>query len=84
MVDAEAKKFGGDRVGFGVVREGESGDKEVKVFAIMVFDSKVINHQRKDDVTGDMTKETGGGGLEEAVGGKMREKTVLRQLACLL
>jgi hypothetical protein len=71
-------------VGLGVVEEGKSGDEKVKVFAVVVFDSKVIHHQRKDDVTGDMTKETGGGGLEEAVGGKMREKTVLRQLACLL
>ena len=51
VVDVKAKKFGGDRVGFGVVKEGESGDKEVKVFAMVVFDSKVINHQRKDDVT---------------------------------
>ena len=67
-----------------MVEEGKSGDEKVKVFAVVVFDSKVIHHQRKDDVTGDMTKETGGGGLEEAVGGKMREKTVLRQLACLL
>ena len=67
-----------------MVEEGKSRDEKVKVFAVVVFDSKVIHHQRKDDVTGDMTKETGGGGLEEAVGGKMREKTVLRQLACLL
>jgi hypothetical protein len=71
-------------VGFGVVKEGESGDKEVKVFAMVVFDSKVINHQRKDDVTGDVTKETGGGSLVKAVGGKMGEKTVLGQLPCLL
>ena len=84
MVEGEAKKFGGDRVGFGVIEEGESGDEEVKVFAMVVFDTEVINHQRKDDVTGDVTKETGGGGLVEAVGGKMGEKTVLGQLACLL
>ena len=51
---------------------------------MVVFDSKVINHQRKDNVAGDVTEETGGGGLVEAVGGKMGEKTVLRQLACLL
>ena len=84
MVKGEAKEFGGDRVGFGVIEEGESGDKEVKVFAMVVFDSKVINHQRKDYVTGDVTEETGGGGLVEAVGGKMGKKTVLGQLACLL
>jgi hypothetical protein len=84
VVDVKTQKFGGDRVGFGVVKEGESGEKEVRVFAMVVFDSKVINHQRKDDVTGDVTKETGGGSLVEAVGGKMGEKTVLGQLACLL
>jgi hypothetical protein len=51
---------------------------------MVVFDSKVIHHQRKDNVAGDVAEETGGGGLVEAVGGKMGEKTVLRQLACLL
>ena len=30
MVKGEAEKFGGDRVGFGMVEEGESGDEEVK------------------------------------------------------
>jgi len=84
MVKGETTKFGRDGVGFGGVEEGEGGNKVVKVFAMVVFDSKVINHQRKDDVTGDVTKETGGGSLVEAVGGKMGEKTVLGQLACLL
>ena len=51
---------------------------------MVVFDTKVIYHQRKDNVAGDVAEETGGGGLVEAVGGKMREKTVLGQLACLL
>ncbi len=84
MVKGKAEKFGGDRVGFGMVEEGKSSDEEVKVVAKVVFDSKVINHQRKDDVAGDVTEETGGGSLVKAVGGKMGEKTVLRQLACLL
>ncbi len=47
-------------------------------------DSKVIYHQGEDDVTRDVTEETGGGGLVEAVRGKMGKKTGLRQLACLL
>jgi len=84
VVKGKAEKFGGDRVGFGVIEEGESGDEEVKVFAVVVFDTEVIHHQRKDNVAGDVAEETGGGGLVEAVGGKMGEKTVLRQLACLL
>jgi hypothetical protein len=71
-------------VGFGVIEEGESGDEEVKVFAMVVFDTEVIHHQRKDNVAGDVAEETGGRGLVEAVGGKMGEKAVLGQLACLL
>jgi len=58
-------------VGFGVIEEGESGDEEVKVFAMVVFDTEVIHHQRKDNVAGDVAEETGGRGLVEAVGGKM-------------
>jgi hypothetical protein len=44
---------------------------------MVVFDSKVIHHQRKDDITGDVTEEAGGGSLMEAVGGKMGKKSVL-------
>jgi hypothetical protein len=84
MVKGKAKEFGRDGVGFCVVEEGKSGDKKVKVFAMVVFDTEVIYHQRKDNVAGDVAEETGGGGLVEAVGGKMGEQTVLRQLACLL
>ncbi len=51
---------------------------------MVVFDTKVINHQRKDDVAGDVTEETGSGSLVKAVRGKVREKTVLGELACLL
>ncbi len=50
----------------------------------MVFDSKFIYHQGKDDVARDVTEETGGGGLVEAVRRKVREETGLRELACLL
>ncbi len=67
-----------------MIEEGESGDEKVKVRAKVVFDSEVIYHQRKDDVTRDVTEETGGGSLIEIVGGKMGEKMVLGQLACLL
>ncbi len=44
-----------------MVEKGKSGDKKIKVFAMVVFDSKVIYHQHKDDVTRDVTEETGGG-----------------------
>ena len=60
MVKGKAKEFGRDGVGFGVVEEGKSGDKKVKVFAMVVFDTKVIHHQRKDNVAGDVAEETGG------------------------
>ena len=84
MVDSKAKEFGGDRMSFDVIEKGEGEDKEIKVRALVVLDSKVIYHQGKDDVTRDVTEETGGGGFVEAVRGKMGEKTVLGQLACLL
>ena len=84
VVKGKAEKFGGDRVGFGVIEEGESGDEVIKVFAMVVFDSKVIYHQREDNVTGNVTEETGGGGRVKAVGGKVGDETVLGQLACLL
>jgi hypothetical protein len=67
-----------------MVEKGKSGDKKIKVFAMVVFDSKVIYHQHKDDVTRDVTEETGGGGLVKTVRGKVRDKAVLGQLACLL
>jgi hypothetical protein len=63
----EAKKFGWDRVGFGMVEERKSWYKEIKVCAVVVFDPKAINHQRKGDVAGDVTEETGGGGLVKTV-----------------
>ena len=84
MVNSKAEEFGRDGVGFGVVEEGEGGNKVVKVFAMVVFDSKVIYHQREDNVTGNVTEKTGGGGRVKAVGGKVGEETVLGQLACLL
>ena len=67
-----------------VIEKEEGGDKEVKVRALVVLDSEVIYHQGKDDVTRDVTEETGGGGLVKAVRGKMGEETCLGQLACLL
>ena len=84
MVNGEAKKFGGDGMGFDVIEKGEDGDKKIEVRALVVLDSKVIYHQGKDDVTRDVTEETGGGGLVEAARRKMGEETGLRELACLL
>jgi hypothetical protein len=84
VVNGEAKKFGGDRMGFDVIEKGEDGDKKIEVRALVVLDSKVIYHQGKDIVTRDVTEETGGGGLVEAVRRKMGEETGLRELACLL
>ncbi len=50
----------------------------------MVLDTKIIYHRGKDDVTRDVMKDTGGGGLVEAVRRKIGEETGLRELACLL
>ena len=43
MVKGEAKKFGGDGVGFGVVEGRETRDKKVKVGAVLILDAKVVN-----------------------------------------
>jgi hypothetical protein len=67
MVNSKAKKFWGDGMGFDVIEKGEGGDKKIKVRALVVLDSKVIYHQGKDDVTRDVTEETGGGGLVDTV-----------------
>ncbi len=77
MVNGKAKEFGGDRMSFDVIEKGEGGDKEIKVRVLVVLDSKVIYHQ-------DVTEETGGGGLVEAVRSKLGEETGLRELACLI
>ncbi len=42
--DREAKKLGGDGVGFGVVQGGETRDEKViKVEAERLFDAEVVN-----------------------------------------
>ncbi len=41
--DGEAKEFGSDGMGFGVVKGRETRDKKVKVRAKRVFDAKVVN-----------------------------------------
>jgi hypothetical protein len=43
----EAKKLGGDEVGFGVVKGRETRDKEVKVRAVRILDAKVVNDWTK-------------------------------------
>ncbi len=84
MVNGEAKKFGGDRMGFDVIEKGEDVDKKIEVRALVVLDSKVIYHQGKDDVTRDVTEETGGGGLVEAVRRKMGEESETTAAVALL
>ncbi len=83
MVNGEAKEFGGDRMSFDVIEKGEGGDKEIKVRALVVLDSKVIYHQGKDDITRDVKEETGGGGLVEAVGNKQDGRGDGFERACL-
>ncbi len=41
--DGEAKEFGGDGIGFSVVKGRQTRDKKVKVGAKRVFDAKVVN-----------------------------------------
>jgi hypothetical protein len=41
--DREAKKFGGDGMGFGVVEGRKARDEKVKVRARRILDAKVVN-----------------------------------------
>jgi hypothetical protein len=41
--DREAKKFGGNGVGFGVVKGRETRDKKVEVRAVLILDAEVVN-----------------------------------------
>ncbi len=45
MGDGEAKEFGSDGVGFGVVegRSRKTRDEKVKVRAVRILDAKVVN-----------------------------------------
>jgi hypothetical protein len=52
MVKGKAEKFGGDRVSFDMIELGKTGDKESKIFGLVVFDSKVIYHQDEGDDAG--------------------------------
>ncbi len=49
MIEREAEKFGGDRVGFGVVWGGEARDEKGKVRGVVVFDAEVVYHQDEGD-----------------------------------
>ena len=59
------KLWGGERVGFGVIRSGETGDKESKVGGVVVLHTEVIHHQDKSDWAGGVTEKTWGKGLVE-------------------
>ncbi len=41
--DGEAKEFGSDGMGFGVVECRETRDKKVEVRAVRILDAKVVN-----------------------------------------
>ena len=75
MGKRETKKFSGERVGFGVIRSGETGDKEGKVGRVVVLHAEVIHHQDESDRAGGVAEKTRGGGLEEVKGLEKRDKT---------
>ncbi len=45
MGKRETKKFGGDRVGFGVVKSGKTRDEKGEVGRMVVLDAEVVDHQ---------------------------------------
>ncbi len=73
--DRKAQEFGRDGVGFDEVETGKARDEIVVVVAILVLDAKIVNDYDERDGTGDMTKQTGGGGFKEARLRQERDKT---------
>ena len=82
MGKRETKKFSGERVGFGVIRSGETGDKESKVGRVVVLHTEVIHHQDKSDWAGGVTEKTWGESLVEVEALEERDKTKIGQFTC--
>ena len=82
MGKRETKKFSGERVGFGVIRSGETGDKESKVGRVVVLHTEVIHHQDKSDWAGGVTVKTWGESLVEVEALEERDKTKIGQFTC--
>jgi hypothetical protein len=84
VMEGETKELGRDGLGFAMIEGGKAGDKKLKVREVVVFDTEVIYHQDKSNRTRDVTEKTRGRSFEEAMGSKMGDKAVLRELARLL
>ena len=56
-----------------MVKGRETRDKKVKVRAVPILDAEVVNDEDEKYRAGDVFKETGGGGFEEAEGGEKRD-----------
>ena len=69
---------------FSMVKGRETRDKKVEVRAVPILDAEVVNDEDEKYRAGDVFKETGGGGFEEAEGGEKRDEAKVGKFARLL
>ena len=62
----------------------QTGDEKIEVGLLVVLNPKVIDDENKDNGTGDMTKETGGGGFIKPVLFEEADDTLVAQFSRLL
>jgi hypothetical protein len=84
VMEGETKELGRDGMGFAMIEGGKGRDKKLKVREVVVFDTEVSYHQDKSNRTRDVMEKTRSRSFEEAVGSKMGDKAVLRELVRLL
>jgi hypothetical protein len=60
MMEGEAKKFGGDRVGFDGIEGRKARHKKGKVRGVVVLDAEDVHHQDKGNGARGVAEKTGG------------------------
>ena len=68
VFEGETKEFGGEGVGFDMIKSGDAGDEKGEVRGVLVFDAEVVNDQDKGDGAGGVTEKTRGEGLVKVEG----------------
>jgi hypothetical protein len=71
-------------MGFNMVDRGKTRDKVVKVAALGVFNTEVVDNKTESDGTGGVAKETRSRGLDETARQEKFDKLHVRELTCLL
>ena len=83
MVEGEAKKFGGDRVGFDGIEGRKARHEKGEVRGVVVLDAEVVHHQDKGNGARGVAEKTGGKGLVEVERLKERDEAEIGELTCL-